>query len=149
MEKKQNKKYKSKIGIQVYLTYLIFIGIYLIIWLAPPIVFEGVLACKIVSTVATSVFLIFITITFFNTYYVVTDTHVLVVSGLIKKRVFFEQIDEVKIGKSFFNLNSFALSFRKVKLITGKGLLNRIEISPKEEQEFLDELIPLLENSEK
>lgn len=149
MEKNEFKKYKSKIGLFVYLTYLLFIGIYLVIWLAPPLIFETQIAYKIISTATISLLLIFLTFMFFNTYYVIEKDHVLVVCGIIKKRVYFDQIEEVKVGKSFLNLNSFALSLRKISLITGNGSLNRIQISPKEETEFLDELIPLLKNSEK
>ena len=148
MEKNQYKKYKSKIGLQVYLTYLLFVGFYLVIWLAPPIIFESLLVYKIISTATITLLLVFFTFTFFNTYYVIADTYVLAVSGFMKKRILFDQIEEVKVGKGFFNLNSFALSIRKIKIIAGKGILNRIEVSPKNEQEFLDELLPLLKNSE-
>ena len=136
MNNKELKKYKSKIGIVVPIVYSVFIICGLIIWLVPAKTDD--LLYKIIGSCILALVLIFFTWAVFSTYYVLTDTCLICVSGPLKTRALYKDITDVTEGFSL--LSSFSLSANRIFINRGRNILRRVDVSPKEKQEFLDEL---------
>lgn len=135
------KKYKSKVGIFVPIIYLLLIGIFLLIWLLPSkyLGMEINLTGRIISTCCFGLFAISLIWATFSTYYIITPTSVVCVFGPLKTRVPLKRIVSVKEGKSFFYAAP-ALSMDRVFLQTGRTSFARTDVSPKEKEEFINEL---------
>lgn len=140
MKKIKYKKYRSKIGIFVPLIYLVIVGVYLLIWLLPNkyLGMEINITGRIVSSCCFGLLAICLIWATFSTYYVITPTSVVCVFGPLKTRVALKNIVEVKEGISFFSAP--ALSCKRIYLQTGKTVFKRTEVSPKEKEEFLEQL---------
>lgn len=136
MNNKELKKYKSKIGIVVPIVYSVLIICGLIIWLVPAKTND--LLYKIIGSCILALVLIFFTWAVFSTYYVLTDTCLICVSGPFKTRALYKDITDVTEGFSL--LSSFSLSANRIFINRGRNILRRVDVSPKEKQEFLDEL---------
>lgn len=137
MKKIKYPVYRSAIDFYVVFPFLIVVGAIPTVWLLPS-VFPSPFWLNIAMTCLLGLVLIFLFWCVCSTYYVITETCVVVKMGLLKRRIAFESIKEIKTGKSV--LPSYALGFRRVYICFSKGIFGRIEVSPKEQEEFVNEL---------
>lgn len=135
MKKTEIKKYRSKVGIVVPLLYLFVAAASLIVWLVPN---SGALTLQIVATCFLAVVFIGITWICFSTYYQITDRCLICVCGPFKTRALYKDITDVTEGFSL--LFSYALTGQRIFINRGRSILRRIDVSPKEKQDFLNEL---------
>lgn len=139
MKETKYKKYRSKIGLVVPLVLIVLTCAILLVWLLPYTTSNNDShVMRIVVTCLIGVLSLIFIWSSFSTYYVITDVSVIAVSGPMKARVRFCNITEIKEGKSL--ISSLALSIDRVYICYGKGILRRLEVSPKDKQAFIEEL---------
>ena len=143
MKIKNLKKYKAKPGIVIPIVYFIFVLAGIFIWAIPSK--NNELIFKIVPTCILIVILILFTWAVFSTYYVLTDKCLICFSGPLKIRVLYQDITDITEGISL--LSSFSLSAKRIFINRGRNILRRVDVSPKEKEEFLEELTLKIQKS--
>ena len=135
MEKNEIKKYKSKVGIVVPILYLLVAAALLIVWLVPS---SGALTLQIIATCILAIVFFGVTWIAFSTYYILADRCLICICGPFKTRALYQDITDVTEGFSL--LFSYALTGRRIFINRGRNILRRIDVSPSEKEEFLNEL---------
>lgn len=137
MKQFKYKVYRSSVDFIALFPYLFVFGAIAMVWLVPGLT-QTSLAFKIAMTCFLGLAILVLLWCLFSTYYVITDTCVIIKFGPLKRRVGFESIKEVKQGTSL--MISCSNSISRVFLCFGKGVFKRVEISPANEEEFVCEL---------
>ena len=73
-----------------------------------------------------------------RTYYVLKENYLLIVSGIMKNKVFYHNIEKVEPNVSLWA--SSALSFDRIKITTGQNFWQREYIAVKDKEGMLAEL---------
>ena len=129
----ETKKYFAKKGLIVYLVYFFLIaGIGVFSFLINKhYVF-------IILTVLFSLLFILFTLSVLNTYYVLKEDYILVVSGIFRKKIYYHRILDIKKCKSF--RSSLCLAVNRIKISTGKNFMFDEFVAPIEIDEMFDEI---------
>lgn len=91
------------------------------------------------------VFIVF-TASVLKTKYVFKEHYLLVMSGFLRKKIYYHTISDIKKCKSI--RSSLCLSIDRIKLTTGKNFMFDQFVSPILQDEFIDELEQRIEHSE-
>lgn len=130
-----DKKFEAKRDVFIYIALVI---VFALVAIVAVFMRKNPLWVYIMVLVIISLIALFFLACVCRTHYVLKEDYLLIVSGILKKKVFYRDIERVEPNYSVWA--SSALSFDRIKIWTGKGFWQREFIAVKDTQGMIVEL---------
>ena len=127
-----DKKFQAKRDIFIYIALLIVLAMIPVVVLCMP---KDPLWAYVTAVSTIALIVLFVLSCVCRTYYVLKEDHLLIVSGIVKKKVYYINIE--KVEPNFSVWSSSALAFDRIKITTGSGFWQREYIAVKDKEEMI------------